>query len=63
LKKTTGEGNPVLVSVQNEINKIKPNIIELVRNQRKSLVAARDNINSSINRYSSLLKSVPKQEQ
>ncbi len=63
LKKTTAENNPVLVSLQNEINKIKPNIIEVIINQRKSLVAGRDNLNSSINRYSSLLKGVPKQEQ
>jgi len=63
LKKTTAENNPVLVSLQNEINKIKPNIIEIIRNQRKSLEAGRNNLNSSISRYSSLLKSVPKQEQ
>lgn len=63
LKKTTAENNPVLVSLQNEITKIKPNIIEVIRNQRKSLEAGRDNLNSSISRYSSLLKSVPKQEQ
>ncbi|HTE12037.1 MAG TPA: polysaccharide biosynthesis tyrosine autokinase [Chitinophagaceae bacterium] len=63
LRKTTGENNAVLVSLQNEINKIKPNIIEIIRNQRKSLEAGRDNINGSISKYSSLLKSVPKQEQ
>ena len=63
LKKTTGENNAVLVSLQNEIVKIKPNILEIVHNQRKSLEAGRDNLNSSISRYSTLLKNVPKQEQ
>ncbi|HTL08795.1 MAG TPA: polysaccharide biosynthesis tyrosine autokinase [Chitinophagaceae bacterium] len=63
LRKTTAENNPVLVSLQNEINKIKPNILDVIRNQRKSLQAGRDNLNNSISRYSSLLRGVPKQEQ
>ena len=62
LKKNTGENNPVLVSVQNEINKIKPNIIEIIHNQRNSLTAARNNLSGSMNRYSSMLRNVPKQE-
>lgn len=62
LKKTTAENNPILVSLQNEIIKIKPNILDLVRNQRKSLEAGRDNLNGTIERYSSLLKGVPKQQ-
>jgi len=62
LKKNTPENNPIMISLQNEITKIKPNIIELIRNQRKSLVAGRDNLNETIGRYTSLLKDVPKQE-
>ncbi|MEP6746261.1 MAG: polysaccharide biosynthesis tyrosine autokinase [Bacteroidota bacterium] len=63
LKKNTAENNPILVSLQNEITKIKPNIIEIIRNQRKSLEAGRDNLNGTIERYSALLKGVPKQQQ
>jgi len=62
LKKNTPENNPIMVSLQNEITKIKPNIIEVINNQRKSLEAGRDNLNSTIDKYSALLKSVPKQQ-
>jgi len=62
LKKNTGENSSIMVSLQNEITKIKPNIIEIIRNQRKSLLAGRDNLNATIGRYNSLLKDVPKQE-
>ena len=62
LKKNTGANSSIMVSLQNEISKIKPNIIEVIRNQRKSLLAGRDNLNATIGRYNSLLKDVPKQE-
>ncbi len=62
LRKNTPENNPVMVSLQSEIDKVKPNIIEVIRNQRNSLVAGRDNLNGNISHYSSLLKDVPKQE-
>lgn len=62
LKKTTAENHPSVVALQNEISKIKPSILDIIRNQRKSLVAGRDNLNGSIQRYSSLLRSVPQQE-
>ncbi len=62
LKRNTAENSTIMVSLQNEINKIKPDIITIIRNQRKSLVAGRDNLNATINRYNSLLKDVPKQE-
>ncbi|MEP7279405.1 MAG: polysaccharide biosynthesis tyrosine autokinase [Bacteroidota bacterium] len=62
LKKNTAENNTIMVSLQSEIDKIKPNIIEIIRNQRKSLVAGRNNLNETIDRYTALLKDVPKQE-
>jgi tyrosine-protein kinase Etk/Wzc len=62
LKKTTAENNPIMISLQNEISKIKPNILDVVRNQRNSLEAGRNNLNSTIDRYSSLLRDVPKQQ-
>jgi tyrosine-protein kinase Etk/Wzc len=62
LKKNTAENNGIMVSLQNEITKIKPNIIEVIRNQRKNIEAGRNNLNGSISRYTALLKDVPKQE-
>ena len=61
-KKTTGENNPITVSLQNEINKIKPNILEVIQNQRNNLQAGRNNLAGSMNKYSSMLRDVPKQE-
>ncbi|MDE3249516.1 MAG: polysaccharide biosynthesis tyrosine autokinase [Bacteroidota bacterium] len=62
LKKTTAENHPTVVALQNEINKIKPNILDIIRNQRKSLLAGRANLNSTIQHYSGLLRDVPQQE-
>ena len=61
-KKTTGENNPITISLQNEINKIKPNILEVIQNQRNSLQAGRNNLAGTMNKYSSMLRDVPKQE-
>ncbi len=62
LKQNTPENHPIMVSLRNEIEKIKPNILELVKNQRKSLEAGRDNLNGTIDYYTNLLKQVPKQQ-
>ncbi|MBK8089868.1 MAG: polysaccharide biosynthesis tyrosine autokinase [Chitinophagaceae bacterium] len=62
LKKTTGENNPTLVSITDQIEKIKPSIIENIRNQRSGLEANRNNLFGLTNRYSSMLSSIPQKE-
>jgi tyrosine-protein kinase Etk/Wzc len=62
LKKTTAKNNPILVSLQNEIDKMKPTILENIQNQRKSLEAGRNNLNETSNKYTSLLRTVPLKE-
>ena len=62
LKKTTAENNPIVLSLQEEINKTKPSILENIRNQRKSLQANKNYISSVNNKYSSLLSSIPGKE-
>ena len=62
LKKTTAENNPIVLSLQEEINKTKPSILENIRNQRKSLQANKNQISSINNKYSSLLSSIPGKE-
>jgi tyrosine-protein kinase Etk/Wzc len=62
LKKTTAENNPIVLSLQDEINKTKPSILENIRNQRKSLQANKAQISSINNKYSSLLSSIPGKE-
>lgn len=62
LIKTTGSNNPMALSLKSEIDKMKPNILENIRNQKTSIKANRDNLNSLNNRYSSLLSSIPQKE-
>ena len=62
LKKTVGENNPVLVSVTNQINKIKPNILQNIQSQQKSLEVARQNLYATNGTYNSMLQTVPQKE-
>jgi capsular exopolysaccharide synthesis family protein len=62
LKTTTGENNPLALSKAEQINKIKPSILENIRNQKKNLEASKLNLYSTNNRYSSMLNSIPKME-
>lgn len=62
LKKTTAEDNPILVSVKNEIAKIKPSILENIKNQRNSIQAARNKLVSRSSQYNSLLNRLPDKE-
>lgn len=62
LRKTTGENNPMVVSYVDQINKIKPQILQNLRNQRNSLSASRNNLSSTTNNYSSVLQSMPETE-
>ncbi|WP_419803159.1 GumC family protein [Mucilaginibacter sp.] len=59
LRKTTGENNPLTVSYTDQINKIRPQILENVRNQRKSLEASRSNLSATNSSYSSVLQGLP----
>ena len=63
LKGTVGENNPQLVAIEGQINKIKPNILQNIQSQQRSLNAARQNIYATNRRYSSLLQGVPQKEQ
>ncbi len=62
LKKTTGENNPMITSVKDQINKITPSLLENIENQKKSLEASKLNLSSASNSYSSMLHSIPKKE-
>ena len=62
LKKTTAENNPILLSLQNEIENMRPGILENIRNQRSSLSASRSNVTSTNNKYASVLETIPQQE-
>ncbi len=62
LKKTTGENNPLVVSYQDKIEKIKPQILENLANQRQALIASKGNLTSTNQGYSSQLQTMPETE-
>ena len=62
LKKTVGENNPSLVSIQDQINKIKPNILQNIQSQQRGLNAVKQNLQSTNSGYSSMLQAVPQKE-
>lgn len=62
LKKTTAENNPVLVSLADEINKIKPSILENIESQQRSLQLNKNNLNATNGSYTSMMQAIPQKE-
>ncbi len=62
LKKTTADNNPVLVSVADRIEKIKPSILENIRSQRRSLQASGNNLSGTNGQYSRMIQKIPEKE-
>lgn len=62
LKKTTGENNPMVVTLRDKIEKIKPQILENLQSQRQSLMASKGDLNTTNQNYSSVLSSIPATE-
>lgn len=62
LSKTVAENNPMLVSLREQINKLRPTIIENIQNQKQGLEASKSTLASTNNRYSGILSSIPQKE-
>ena len=62
LKLTVAENNPVLVSVTEQINRIRPTILSNIQSQRKSLEQNRGNLYATAGTYNSMLSSIPQKE-
>lgn len=62
LKKTVAENNPVLISIKDQINKIKPAIAENVSGQINNLETSKIKIEHTNNQYNSLLSRIPQKE-
>ena len=62
LKKTVGENNPTLISLRDQINKLKPNILQNIQSHKQSLEAAKQNLYGTNDSYNSILQTVPKKE-
>lgn len=62
LRKTTAENNPILSSIKNEIDQTKPNILEIIKNHRNTLLTTRRNIEANTSKYNSMLNTIPTKE-
>lgn len=62
LKQTTAENNPLLVGVREEIEKMRRNINDNVRNQRRSISAGQNYLARVSGQYNSMLNSIPEKE-
>jgi len=62
LKATVGENNPKLIELRNQIAQMGPAIKQNIESQRKSLIAAKESLQSTNSGYSSMLSSVPQKE-
>ncbi len=62
VKKIAPENNPILVSLTDQINKIKPGILENIESQRKGLLAGKNDLAATNSKYSSMLGTIPGKE-
>lgn len=62
LSKTTAENHPLAVALRDQIESIKPSILDNIASQKRNLQSNRNNLASNTNRYSSLLRSLPEKE-
>lgn len=62
LRASVGENFPTLVALGEQIERLKPTIMENIANQRKNLQASQRNIASTGSRYSSLMRTIPTKE-
>lgn len=62
LKRTTGENNNLLLAVSNEIEKIRPSILENIRSLRRNLEASKGNLSSTNTGYAEALQAIPEKE-
>ena len=62
LKKTTGQNNPELSSLADQIEKLKPSILENIRSQKNSIETNKNILSINNSSYTSLIKDLPQQE-
>jgi capsular exopolysaccharide synthesis family protein len=62
LKPTVAENNPLLLSVTEQINRIKPTILSNIQSQRQSLEQSKNNLYATGGTYSSILSTIPQKE-
>lgn len=62
LKTTVAENNPLLLSVSEQINRIKPTILSNIQSQRQNLENSRNSVSATGGIFNSVLSSIPQKE-
>jgi len=62
LKPTVGESNPLLISITEQINQIKPTILSNIQSQRKNLEQSKNSLYATSGAYNSMISSIPQKE-
>lgn len=62
LSKTTAENNPILQSINDEIQKVRPSILENIKNQKINLETGRNNLYNSSRSFNAALSTIPQKE-
>ncbi|MCG2459681.1 AAA family ATPase [Flavobacteriaceae bacterium F89] len=62
LKNTTAVNNPMLTSIADEIEKIRPTILDNIRSQRSNLQTSLANMTNTSGKYDSALRTLPEKE-
>lgn len=62
LKRTTAENNPIITSLDGEIDRIKSGITENVANQRRNIEAGKSYLTTVSRQYNATLNSIPRKE-
>ena len=59
---TTGENNPMAIQLKQQIEQLRPSILENIASQKSNLTSSRSSLASSGGKYNSLLKTIPEKE-
>ena len=62
LKKTVAKNNPILISVKDQIDKLKPSILMNLNSQINNLETGKNNLLKTNNKYNELLSVLPQKE-
>lgn len=56
---TTGENHPMAIQLKQQVEQLRPSILENIASQKRNLQASRSSLATSGGKYSSLLKTIP----
>ena len=59
---TTGENNPMALQMKQEVDQLRPAILDNIASQKRNLTSQRSSVASSGGKYNSLLSTIPEKE-